>query len=212
MRVTLRPSVVIAGITEIPPSAAGMRIGVFGGSFNPLHEGHLLVMEETLRRLRLDALWVLVTPGNPLKDNKGLPPLADRVRAARAAIRDPRIRVTGFEAAKGFTFSWQTIDFLTRTLADRHFVWIMGADSLADFHRWQRWRDIARRVPIAVYARPGASRRALASRAAVALDYAQVDESDAAVLALSRPPAWIYLQGRQSSQSSSAIRAARGGR
>jgi nicotinate-nucleotide adenylyltransferase len=207
---TLRPPLRIAGITELPPSAPGMRIGLFGGSFNPIHEGHLLVIDETLRRLRLDQLWVMVTPGNPLKDNSGLPPIQDRVRAARAAIEDPRIRVTGFEAARGFSYSWQTVDWLHRTLPGRRFVWIMGADSLADFHRWQRWRDIADRVPIAVYVRPGSGRRALASRAAAVLDHAQWDETDAAALAGARAPAWIYLQGRQSALSSSAIRARQG--
>jgi|SRR5690606_17754892 nicotinate (nicotinamide) nucleotide adenylyltransferase len=203
---TLRPSLRIPGITTLPPSAPGMRIGLFGGSFNPIHDGHLLVMEETMRRLELDALWVLVTPGNPLKNNSGLPPLAERVRAARARIRHPRIRVTGFEAEKGFAYTWQTIRFLTRTLPDRRFVWIMGADSLADFHRWERWRDIAAMVPIAVYVRPGAGRRALASRAAATLDHAQRDEGTAPLLAYARPPAWIYLQGRQSALSSSSIR------
>lgn len=207
---TLRPPQRIPGITDIPPSAAGMRIGLFGGSFNPMHQGHLLVMEETLRRLQLDALWVLVTPGNPLKDNKALPSLQSRVEAARALVTHPLIRVTGFEAAKGFSYSWQTVDFFTRTMPDRRFVWIMGADSLADFHRWQRWRDIAARMPIAVYVRPGSSQRALASRAASVLDHAQIDESDAAVLADCQPPAWIYLRGRQSTLSSTAIRASRG--
>ncbi|WP_375599051.1 nicotinate-nucleotide adenylyltransferase [Devosia sp. Naph2] len=206
---TLRTPLRIPGITEIPPSAPGMRIGLFGGSFNPMHEGHRLVMEETLRRLDLHALWVLVTPGNPLKDNTGLPSLESRVRAARAFVTDPRVRVTGFEAQRGFSYSWQTIEFLTTTLPDRRFVWIMGADSLADFHRWQRWRDMATRVPIAVYVRPGASRRALASRAAATFDYAQIDETDATLLAQCRAPAWIYLQGRQSGLSSSAIRASR---
>lgn len=184
-----------------------MRIGLFGGSFNPMHAGHLLVMAETLRRLRLDALWVLMTPGNPLKDNAGLPGLAARVRAAREVIGDPRIRVTGFEAEKGFTYTWQTIDFLVRSLPGRRFVWIMGADSLADFHRWERWQDIAARVPMAVYVRPGAGRRALASRAAATLDHAQLDEKKAPILATRRAPAWVYLQGRQSGLSSTAIRA-----
>lgn len=183
-----------------------MRIGLFGGSFNPIHAGHILVMEETLRRLALDALWVLVTPGNPLKNHNDLAPLAERVEAARSAIDNPRIRVTGFEAAKGFTFTWQTVRFLTTTLPDRHFVWIMGADSLADFHRWERWDDIARTVPIAVYVRPGSARSALASRTANALDYAQIDESDAPGLATRRAPAWVFLRGRQSTLSSSAIR------
>lgn len=184
-----------------------MRIGLFGGSFNPIHAGHLLVMEETLRRLGLDQLWVLVTPGNPLKDNKALPPLAERVRAAREAISDPRIRVTGFEAEKGFGYTWETVRFLTRTLPGRRFVWIMGADSLADFHRWERWRDIAASLPIAVYVRPGAAHRALGSRAATVLDHAQLDPTDALLLAGARAPAWIYLQGRQSTLSSTAIRA-----
>ena len=204
---TLRPPLRIPGITEIPPSAKGMRIGLFGGSFNPIHAGHILVMEETLRRLQLDALWVLVTPGNPLKNNARLPPLAARVRAARTAITDPRIRVTGFEAAKGFAYTWQTVDFLTSALPGRRFVWIMGADSLADFHRWERWRDIAARIPIAVYVRPGAGRLALASRAAATLDHAQLDEGAGPLLATALPPAWIYLRGRQSALSSTAIRA-----
>lgn len=197
----------IAGITDLPPSASGMRIGLFGGSFNPIHAGHVLVMEETLRRLALDALWVLVTPGNPLKSHSELAPLEHRVEAARLVIDNPRIRVTGFEAAKGFTYTWQTVRFLTRALPDRRFVWIMGADSLADFHRWERWEDIARTLPIAVYVRPGSARSALASRTASTLDYAQIDESDAPTLAQRRAPAWVFLRGRQSTLSSTAIRA-----
>lgn len=186
-----------------------MRIGLFGGSFNPIHEGHALVVEETLRRLDLDRLWVLVTPGNPLKSHSELAPLAERVARARALLANPRVRVTGFEAAYGFTYSWQTIRFLTGTLPDRRFVWIMGADNLVDFHRWERWRDIAGMVPIAVYVRPGSSRRAPVSQAASALARWRVDEDDARRLALLQPPAWVYLHGRQSSLSSSAIRAKR---
>ncbi|MCW5720823.1 MAG: nicotinate-nucleotide adenylyltransferase [Devosia sp.] len=191
----------------MPPSASGMRIGLFGGSFNPIHAGHILVMEQTLRRLALDALWVLVTPGNPLKSHGELAPLADRVAAARRAIGNPRIRVTGFEAARGFTYTWQTVRFLTTALPDRHFVWIMGADSLADFHRWERWEDIAGTIPLAVYVRPGAARSALASRAATALAHAQIDEEDAPLLARRPAPAWVFLRGRQSTLSSRAIRA-----
>ncbi|WP_274532589.1 nicotinate-nucleotide adenylyltransferase [Devosia sp. Root685] len=204
----LRSSIRISGITDLPPSGSGMRIGLFGGSFNPIHAGHVLVMEETLRRLELDALWVLVTPGNPLKNHNELAPLTNRVDAARALITNPRIRVTGFEAQKGFRYTWQTVQFLTQALADRRFVWIMGADSLADFHRWERWHYIAATLPIAVYARPGSSNRALASRAALTLAHGQIDQEDAPVLASLAPPAWVYLHGRQSSLSSSAIRAA----
>ncbi|ODT81548.1 MAG: nicotinic acid mononucleotide adenylyltransferase [Pelagibacterium sp. SCN 64-44] len=206
---TLRPPLRIAGITELPPSGAGMRIGLFGGSFNPIHEGHRLVVEETLRRLGLDALWVMVTPGNPLKDHSELAPLAERVLAARALLDSPKVRVTGFEAAHGFSYSWQTVKFLTDALPDRHFVWIMGADNLVDFHRWERWRDIAATLPMAIYVRPGSSRRALVSPAASALARWRIDEDRARRLPLLAPPAWVYLHGRQSSLSSSAIRARR---
>ncbi|UXN71528.1 nicotinate-nucleotide adenylyltransferase [Devosia neptuniae] len=206
---TLRAPLRISGITELPPSAAGMRIGLFGGSFNPIHEGHQLVIEETLRRLQLDAVWVMVTPGNPLKNHAELAPLAGRVTAARALLTDPRVRVTGFEAAYGFTYSWQTIRFLTKAMPDRRFVWIMGADNLVDFHRWERWRDIAAMVPLAVYVRPGSSRLAPASRAGIALSRYRVDEEDASRLANLPSPAWVYLHGRQSPLSSSAIRARR---
>ena len=186
-----------------------MRIGLFGGSFNPVHEGHRLVVEETLRRLELDALWVLVTPGNPLKDHKELAPLADRVLAARQTLDHPKVRVTGFEAAHGFTYSWQTILFLTKAMPDRNFVWIMGADNLVDFHRWERWREIAAMVPLAVYVRPGSARRAPVSMAANALSRWRHDEADATQLATQVAPAWVYLHGQQSSLSSSAIRARR---
>nr|WP_108396930.1 nicotinate-nucleotide adenylyltransferase [Devosia submarina] len=207
----MRHPIRIPGITELPLSAPGMRIGLFGGSFNPVHEGHRLVAEETLRRLDLDQLWVLVTPGNPLKDHRELAPLADRVEAARQSLAHPKIRVTGFEAAHGFTYSWQTILFLTKTMPDRRFVWIMGADNLVNFHHWERWREIAQMLPIAVYVRPGSAGTALASRAANALGRWRVDEGDAPRLALMPPPAWVYLHGQQSTLSSSAIRALRGG-
>ena len=204
---TLRHPIRIPGITELPVSGTGMRIGLFGGSFNPVHEGHQLVVEETLRRLDLDALWVLVTPGNPLKDHKELAPLADRVLAARRLLRHPKVRVTGFEAAHGFTYSWQTIRFLTQIMPDRRFVWIMGADNLVNFHRWERWREIAEMLPMAVYVRPGSSRLAPTSLAASALARWRIDEEDAPRLAMLPPPSWIYLHGRQSTLSSSAIRA-----
>ena len=206
---TLRHPIRIAGITELPPSGSGMRIGLFGGSFNPIHEGHRLVVEETLRRLELDALWVLVTPGNPLKNHGDLAPLSDRVLAARRLLDNPKVRVTGFEAAHGFTYSWHTVLFLTKTMPDRRFVWIMGADNLVDFNRWERWQEIAAMVPMAVYVRPGSSRRAPVSMAASYLARWRIDEDDAPRLAALPPPAWVYLHGRQSPLSSSAIRAGR---
>ncbi len=196
-------------ITRLPPSAPGMRIGLFGGSFNPAHEGHLLVAEEALRRLELDRVWVLVSPGNPLKDHADLAPLAQRVTEARRLMRHPGIAVTGIEAERGFAYTWQTLAFLRRTLSGRKLVWIMGADNLVSFHHWERWRGIAATMPICVYARPGSERIATTARAARALARFRLPEADAPTLADRDPPAWVYLAGRSSAQSSSAIRAAR---
>jgi len=200
----------MAGITELPASAPGMRIGLFGGSFNPPHEGHMLVAEEALKRLRLDAVWFLVSPGNPLKSHAGLAPLAERVKAARQLAANPRVKVTGFEAAHGFRFTYDTLHFLKARLPGRRLVWIMGADNMVGFHRWERWRDIARLMPIAVYVRPGSSRLAPGSRAAQWLGNRRLDQADAPLLAGQNPPAWVYLHGLMSGQSSTAIRNSNG--
>lgn len=186
-----------------------MRIGLFGGSFNPPHEGHRLVSQQVLKRLQLDAVWWLVSPGNPLKDNQHLAPLASRVEAARALIELPRIYATGFEAERGFRYTYDTLKFLTGTLPDRHFVWIMGADSLASFHQWDRWREIADLMPMVVYVRPGSSRRAPSSQAALALAKYRMDETDAELLPNAQAPAWVYLNGLMSALSSSAIRSSK---
>ena len=195
-----------SSITALPPAYAGMRIGLFGGSFNPPHEGHRLVAMQALKRLNLDAVWLLVSPGNPLKDHADLAPLAERVRLARAATHHPRVRVTGFEAARGFTHTYETLRFLVATHPGVRFVWIMGADNLSQFHRWERWQDVARLMPMAVYVRPGSLRRAPASMAATALARYRIDESDATRLADLDPPAWVYLHGLMSPLSSSLIR------
>ena len=198
-------------LSRLPISAPGMRIGLFGGSFNPPHEGHRLVSLQVMRRLQLDAVWWLVSPGNPLKDNRTLPAAADRVKKARDFVVHPRVHVTGFEARMGFHFTYQTLDFLTSALPDRRFVWIMGADSLAGFHDWEHWDRIARMVPMAVYVRPGSSRRALVSQAGQALGRFRVPERDAAALPYRDPPAWVFLHGLLSGLSSSAIRESRPG-
>lgn len=184
-----------------------MRIGLFGGSFNPIHEGHRLVAEQCLKRLALDAVWLLVSPGNPLKDHSELAPLADRVAAARALTADPRIRVTAFEAKHAFRYTVDTLEWLDQACEGTRFVWIMGADNLAQFDRWERWERIAELMPIAVYARPGSTFRATVSRAAVALKRYRLPEAEAEALAGRETPAWVYLHGVTSQQSSSAIRA-----
>jgi len=186
-----------------------MRIGLFGGSFNPAHDGHRLVALQCLKRLALDRIWVLVSPGNPLKDHNELAPLADRVAATARLMDHPQIVVTGFEAAHGFRYTYETLDHLVAAEPGAHFVWIMGADSLMSFDRWERWEEIARTMPIAVYARPGATYRATRSKAAVALEDYRLPEDRAEMLAGSRPPAWVYLRGVMSAQSSTQIRKAR---
>jgi nicotinate-nucleotide adenylyltransferase len=195
--------------TTMPPVWPGMRIGLFGGSFNPAHEGHRLVALQCLKRLHLDAVWLLVTPGNPLKDHSELPPLEERVRATRVLMDHPALEVTGFEAAHGFTYSYQTLEFLTGAAPRTSFCWIMGADNLDQFDRWERWEEIARLVPMAIYARPGSALKAPLSKAATALAAYRIPEEAAETLVERDPPAWVYLHGIMSAQSSTAIREGR---
>jgi nicotinate-nucleotide adenylyltransferase len=196
----------IPGITELPAAASGMRVGLFGGSFNPPHDGHRLVALQALKRLGLDAVWLLVSPGNPLKDHADLQPLVERVNAARAVMRHPAIKVTGFEAARSFTYTYETLRFLKMAFPEVKFVWIMGADNLAQLHRWERWTEIIRLMPMAVYVRPGSTHLAPISRAATRLARYRVDESDARLLPDMKPPAWVYLHGLMSPLSSSRLR------
>lgn len=183
-----------------------MTVGLFGGSFNPPHAGHALVAEIALRRLRLDRLWWIVTPGNPLKSPGELAPLDNRIAASRALARDPRIRVTAFEAGHRLRYTADTIAFIRARRPGVAFVWIMGADNLAGFHRWQRWRQIATTVPIAIIDRPGSTLSFLSSKMARAFDHARIDETDAPRLARRRPPAWTFIHGERSSLSSTALR------
>jgi nicotinate-nucleotide adenylyltransferase len=190
----------------IPPVTPGLAVGLFGGSFNPPHRGHAHVAEVALERLGLDRVWIMVTPGNPLKDHAGLPSLAERIAATRALVRDPRVVVTGFEATLGSAFSWTTVVRLSRSLPSVRFVWIMGADNLANFHRWQHWRRIAAALPIAVIDRPGSTLAAQSSAAATALRGARVPETDAADLKNRAPPAWTFLHAPRIPLSSTALR------
>lgn len=201
------PASVFRDVTRLPPVARGLRIGLYGGSFNPAHATHRAVSLLALKRLGLDRVWWLVTPGNPLKDNRQLPPLEQRVAFARALARHPRIDVTGVEAVLGTRYTYETVAKLVSRAPDVHFVWIMGADNLTHFHRWQRWRALADTLPIAVVDRMGESLSATASRAARALGPYRVEESDAALLPLLTPPAWVFLHGLKSPMSSTDIRA-----
>jgi nicotinate-nucleotide adenylyltransferase len=193
---------------RLPRHARGLRIGLFGGTFNPPHQGHKQASLLALRRLRLDLIWWLVTPGNPLKENSGLPSLATRLAAASIVASHPKIAVTGIEEAIGSRSSFDTLLWLKRRCPGVEFVWIMGADNLSNFHRWQHWREICALMPIAVIDRPGSTVRAGASRAAHVLRRYRIDESDALLLPQCRPPALIFLHGRRSALSSTALRQA----
>ena len=190
----------------MPHATKGMAVGLFGGSFNPPHTGHALVAEIALRRLSLDQLWWIVTPGNPLKSKRELAPLADRLRLSETISTDPRIKVTAFEASHNVRYTADTLALIKARNPGVDFAWIMGADNLRDFHRWQRWREIVLAVPVAVIDRPGATLSFLSSVVAKTFDYARIDEADAPRLARMKAPAWTFIHGPRSSLSSSAIR------
>ncbi len=193
---------------RLPKHAAGMRIGLFGGSFNPPHEGHRLASLIALSRLHLDSVWWVATPGNPLKINDGLPSLAARMDAARRVANHPRVAVTGFEAEIGTRYTWDTISWLKKRCPGVHFVWIMGADNLANFHRWRNWREIASLVSIVVIDRPGSTLKGMNARGGAFLARRRVDETDARLLARARPPGFVFLHGPRSDLSSTQLRAA----
>lgn len=141
------------------------RIGLLGGSFNPAHRGHRKISRQAMAALGLDEVWWLVSPGNPLKEEKGMAPLPARFLSARKMARGLPIRVTAIERDLGTRYTADTLEALRRRFPDREFAWLMGADNLAQFHRWRNWRDIARTVPIAVVSRPGYKGAAHAARA-----------------------------------------------
>ena len=167
----------------IPFHTNGMRIGLLGGSFNPPHAAHRAISLFAIKRLKLDRVWWLLTPGNPLKDTGRLHGLAERADAAREVADDPRIDISCLEAVIGTRYTVDTIIHLRRRVSGVRFVWIMGADNLAQFHRWKNWRRIASEVPIAVIDRPPQSFRALAAPAAQALARYRLPENQAARLA-----------------------------
>lgn len=183
-----------------------MTVGLYGGSFNPPHRGHAHVARVALRRLGLDRIWWLVSPGNPLKTADGLPDVTARLTAVRTIARHPRAVVTDIEARLGTRYTVDLIRRLTALRPGVHFVLVIGADNWASFHRWGGWRDIARMVPIAVVDRPGSTFAALASPAARTFARARLTERDAGRLAGRRPPAWLFIADVKVPLSSSALR------
>ncbi len=191
---------------KMPAGGDGARIGLFGGSFNPPHEGHLNLCDLALKRLELDQIWWMVTPGNPLKDTTDLPPVLNRIKLCEEIIDNPRIKVTAFEAKHKVRFTADTVRLVKKLRPRQHFVWLMGADNLADFHKWQDWRGIADMLPIAVIDRPGSTLSYRSARAALALSRYRVDSDDAPMLATLPAPAWTFIHGPRSSLSSTMLR------
>ncbi len=189
-----------------PPAGRGQAVGLLGGSFDPAHGGHVQISEEALRRLGLDWLWWLVSPGNPLKAR--IPaPLPVRLTAARALMRHPRVRVTDLESRLGTRHTARTLARLQALSPGLRFVWIMGSDNLAQLHRWKDWRRIVEGVPVCVVARPGARLAARFAPAARAYRGAQINEAEARALPRRRPPAWVVLNLPLNPLSSTALRA-----
>jgi nicotinate-nucleotide adenylyltransferase len=180
----------------IPFYTNGMRVGLLGGSFNPPHAAHRAISLFAIKRLKLDRVWWLLT----------LHGLSERANAAREVADDPRIDISCLEAVIGTRYTVDTIIHLRRRVSGVHFVWIMGADNLAQFHRWKDWRRIAAEVPIAVIDRPPQSFRALAAPAAQALARYRMPENQAARLADQQAPAWVFLTGMKLNLSSTGLR------
>lgn len=190
----------------LPHVGAGMAVGLLGGSFDPAHAGHVHVTLEALKRLGLDRVWWLVSPGNPLKPF-GPAPLARRMARARALMRHPRVDVTDVEAHLGTRHTARTVAALQARWPGVRFVWLMGADNLATFHLWEDWRDILARVPVAVLGRPGERIAARTSPAATIYRRYRVPPGR---IGLRAPPAWTFLDVPMHAASSSAIRSVGG--
>jgi nicotinate-nucleotide adenylyltransferase len=185
-----------------------IRTGLLGGSFNPAHKGHRRISAAATGALGLDELWWLVSPGNPLKPMEGMAPLAVRFASARRMARGLRIRVTAIERELGSPYTADTIEALVRRFPNRRFVWIMGEDNLAQFHRWHDWRRIARTVPIAVVSRPGYDGSARAARALGWLRRSVRAAAGARHWTDWRPPALVFLRLPPDPTSATGLRAA----
>jgi nicotinate-nucleotide adenylyltransferase len=188
-----------------------MRIGLLGGSFNPAHEGHRHLARTALRRLALDQVWLMVSPGNVLKPVDGMAPFCERLAGARRLGDGRRIVATGIETRIGTRYTLDTMRALARLFPRASFVWIMGADILEQLPRWKHWQELTRLVPFAVFPRPRYNARALAGPAAKMLHDRRLPAGAARLLPTAPAPAWVFLPAPQMLISATAIRAAQNG-
>jgi nicotinate-nucleotide adenylyltransferase len=191
---------------RLPAFSDGQRIGLFGGSFNPVHAGHYAAALEALKSARLDWVWWLVSPQNPLKDPADTGDFHARLSLAHKIAAHPRFMVTDFEQRIDSRMTAETLDALRPFLGRGKFVWIMGADSLAGLHRWRRWKELPQTLPLLVIDRPGWTLKALSSPAARFLGRWRLRESEAALLPGHKPPGWVFLTLPLRNESSTAIR------
>ena len=204
MRSKLPPPVATRALGFLPRR----RIGLLGGSFNPAHAGHRHIAEVALRRLKLDEIWLMVSPGNPLKPQRGMAPLAPRLASAVLQTRNhPRLRATAIETEFGTRYTADTLAALTARFPRLQFIWLMGADNLAQIPRWESWASIFKTVPVAVIDRPAYSLGALAGKAAHRFKQARHRPSRAGKLRAARAPAWVFFHCRLHEASGTSIRA-----
>ena len=189
--------------------APGLRVGILGGSFNPTHDGHLHISILALKQLQLDEVWWMVSPQNPLKSTKDMAPFEERLENAEKFIRHPAIRVTDLESRLGTSYTVETLTALKLAFPRVRFVWLMGADNLAQMSRWRRWTRIFNLVPLAAFDRAPYSFDALAGKAAQALSRFKLRARNAPNLVERAPPAWIFFHTRLHSGSATLIRARR---
>lgn len=193
----------------MPYASAGQTIGLLGGSFDPAHEGHAHITREALKRFGLDRVWWLVSPGNPLK-TRGPAALDKRIARAGEVMQHPRVRITDIETQLGTQYTAETLKRLQNLYPGVRFVWLMGADNMAQFHLWQDWRAIMESVPIGVLARPGQRISARMSRAAALYAPYRIPGRFGHRLSYADAPAWCFVNVPMNDASSTAIRA-RGG-
>lgn len=189
------------------PVAAGLKIGLLGGSFNPAHCGHVHVSDVALKRLGLDYVWWLVSPQNPLKPTIGMAPLENRMKWCGDEALNPRIRVMDIEAELGTRYTIDTLHALKARFRDVRFVWLMGSDNLKSFRKWRRWPEIFKTVPVAIVMRPGYSLAPLNAMASQRFAAARLPDAQASQIAFAKPPCFVVLDGKRDKQSSTAIRA-----
>lgn len=181
-------------------------IGLLGGSFNPAHEGHVHISELALKQLGLDGVWWLVSPQNPLKSEKDMASVEKRVLSAQKIVKHPKIRITRLESRLATRYTADTLKALCKRYPNIRFVWIMGADNLASFHRWKDWQSIFKTTRIAIYHRPAYALKALSSQAAQRFSSARIRPQKAHIIARLKPPTWSFLPIRGKNISATDIR------